>query len=240
MLSNGKTNYYTTPNGFNSYEEYRSADARACDILNKYMDQNVYPLFVSSDRIDTFNEQVHGVDCTFTDFNGFEYICDEKAALKWANKSLETQALELKYINRAGHLHRGWFLDESQQNNCYNFIYTDLLRDKNWVYDARDFKIEDIKEIECYIVRKERLKQYFSSIGWDDEKLLEKAREIRRTNGRCDMLDIEKDGLRFCFSKQLPEKPINVLVSRNTLLSLSDYIYKRKRKHFIFACKKKK
>lgn len=239
MLSDEKRNYYTTPAGYNSYEEYRSYDTRACDIVNEYLDNNLYPFFVEFERIDTFKEQIHGIDCTFTDYKNFCYTCDEKAAVKWSNKDLKTFALELKYINRAGNLHRGWFLDTTQENNSYNFIYTDKVRDNEGDFDYNTFTPDNIKEVTCYIVRKNKIKEYFSSIGWNEEKLLEKAREIRRTNGNCEMCDLNKDGLRFHFAKNLPEKCINVLISRNKLQDLADYVFKKKGKNFIFAGKKK-
>ena len=240
MLSNEeKKNCYNTPTGYSDYEEYRSYDTRACEIVNDYLDENLYPLFCDSDRITSFSQQIHGIDCTFTDYAGFNYICDEKAAVKWSNKNLKTQALELKYVNRAGNIHRGWFLDESHENNCYNFIYTDKITNDEGDFDYKNFTPEDIKQVECYIVRKVKLQEYFNAIGWPTDKLIEKCREIRRTNGKCDMCDLTTDGLRFHFSKNLPEKPINVLISRNTLQDLSDYIFKKKGKNFIFACKKK-
>lgn len=240
MLSNNvKRNNYQTPTGYSDYEEYRNYDARACDIVNKYLDEHLYPLFVESDRISSFNQQIRGLDCTFTDYSQFTYKCDEKAAVKWANKNLKTFSLELKYVNRAGNLHRGWFLDESQENNCYNFIYTDKIRDDEGDFNYQTFTEENIKEVTCYIVRKNKLHEYFRSIGWTNERLLEKCREIRRTNGKCDLCDLDKDGLRFHFSKNLPEKPINVLISRNTLQYIADYVFKKKGKNFIFAGKKK-
>lgn len=75
------------------------------------------------------------------------------------------------------------------------------------------------------MIKKEKLKEYLYSLGLTEEKMLDKCKEIRKTDGKCDMGDIEKDGYRFSISKQLPEKPINILIDRNMLDVLADYTY---------------
>ena len=234
------------PKGFNSYEEYRNYDNRACEVVNNFLDRNCYNFFTSKTlkRITATSEQIKGVDCKFQanklTKSDYEYICDEKAAVKWANKDLQTFSIELQFVNRAGHLHNGWFLAENQINNCYNFIYTDKIKDENGNYNYKTFTESDIKEVTCIFVRKERIKEYLKSIGWTQELLEDKCKEIRRTNGKCDLCDIEKDGLRFCFSSYLPERPINILLSRRKLIELSDIVYKYNDTYVEFWHNKKK
>ena len=64
------------------------------------------------------------------------------------------------------------------------------------------------------------------AIGWTEEKLKEKCKEIRKTDGKCEMNYGE---VRFFFSKQLLEKPINILVSRDLLSRLADFTYTYKK-----------
>lgn len=223
-----KPNYYATPTGYTSYEEYRNYDERACEVVNDFLDENFYPHFTvdtTFERIETMEEQVKGIDCTFTATNGIEYICDEKAAVKWANKNLKTFAIELNYINRAGNLHMGWFLDDKNVSNSYNFIYTDKIRDDEGDFNYHTFTEDNIKEVTCILVSKDKLTDYFNSLGWTKKRFLIKCQKIRESNGECKMGDLETNGLRFHYGKNLPEKSINALVSREKLKEIADYVY---------------
>lgn len=220
-------NNYKTPAGYTDYETYRNYDNRACEVVNDFLDTNFYPNITTTlNRNNNTNEQIKGVDLTFTDKNNFTYICDEKAAVKWSNRKLKTYAFELMFIDRGGYIHNGWLLADNQINNSYNLIYTDKINDEEGDFNYKTFTTEEIQEVTSFIVRKEAVINYFKSIGWHKNKFLDKCQEIRRTDGKCYMYNIETDGLRFYYSKQLPEKPINVLISREKLFELSDYVYK--------------
>lgn len=219
-------NNYKTPAGFKNYEEYRKYDNRACEIVNNFLDTKLYPYFTQKfKRINDTGKQIQGIDCAYKTINNIRYACDEKAAVKWTNKKLKTHAFELQFINSAGNLQKGWFLAENQINNSYNLIYTDRINDDEGDFDYFSFTEDQIRELHSYIVMKSKIKQYLFSLGLTEEQMLEKCKEIRETDGKCDMGDIDTDGYRFSFSKQLPEKPINILIDRTMLDSLSDITY---------------
>lgn len=217
---------YKTPYGYNSYEDYRSYDNRACKIVNEFLDEKFYPyITITFQRTEKVDKQVQGIDCLFVDRNHTRYICDEKSAVKYTNKKLKTHAFEIQFINRAGNLHDGWFIEKNQINDTYNLIYTDRINDEEGDFDYQTFTSDQIRELHGYIIRKENLKAYLYSLGVTEELMLAKCKEIRETDGKCDMGDIERDGYRFYFSKQLPEKPINILIDRKMLDVLADYTY---------------
>lgn len=219
-------NNYKTPAGFTDYETYRNYDNRACEIVNNFLDSKLYPYFTKKfKRINNTEKQIQGIDCAYKTINDNLYACDEKAAVKWTNKKLTTHAFELQFINRAGSLQKGWFLAENQINNSYNLVYTDKINDDEGDFDYFSFTEDQIRELHSYIVMKNKIKQYLYSLGVSEEKMLAKCKEIRETDGKCDMGDIEKDGYRFSFSKKLPEKPINILIDRKMLDVLADITY---------------
>lgn len=218
-------NRVPTRNEYNSYEEYRSYDYRACEIVNDFLDSNCYPYFTKKfKRTDDFKLQTSGVDCVFITHANKHYICDEKAAIKWSNKTLTTHAFELQFINRASNLHDGWLLAE-QKTNTYHLIYTDKIYNDEGDFDYTTFTTDQIKVIHGYIIRKSKLIEYFNSIGQTKEKMILKCKEIRDTNGKCDMGDIDKDGYRYKYCDYLAEQPINILISRDMLDVLADITY---------------
>lgn len=215
-----QTNYtYTaTVADYKDYNTYRSYDERACEVVNDFLDTKFYPIYTDcSERIDEKQYQIKGIDIKF-DMNGTTYICDEKAAVKWMNKNLLTYAMELEFINRGGRLNDGWFVNNSQTNNSYCLIYTDRV---DAPYDT--FTTEDIKDATVIVVKKYSIKKYLEDKGWTSENLKKKCKEIRDNDGyRVNMGNLQKHGLKFSYSRNLPEKPINVLIPREELEEMSD------------------
>lgn len=215
-----QTNYtYTaTVADYKDYNTYRSYDERACEVVNDFLDTKFYPIYTDcSERIDEKQYQIKGIDIKF-DMNGTTYICDEKAAVKWMNKNLLTYAMELEFINRGGRLNDGWFVNNSQTNNSYCLIYTDKV---DAPYDS--FTTEDIKDATVIVVKKYTIKKYLEDKGWTSENLKKKCKEIRDNDGyRVNMGNLQKHGLKFSYSRNLPEKPINVLIPREELEEMSD------------------
>lgn len=215
-----QTNYtYTaTVADYKDYNTYRSYDERACEVVNDFLDTKFYPIYTDcSERIDEKQYQIKGIDIKF-DMNGTTYICDEKAAVKWMNKNLLTYAMELEFINRGGRLNDGWFVNNSQTNNSYCLIYTDRV---DAPYDS--FTTEDIKDATVIVVKKYTIKKYLEDKGWTSENLKKKCKEIRDNDGyRVNMGNLQKHGLKFSYSRNLPEKPINVLIPREELEEMSD------------------
>ena len=65
----------------------RTSDERASEVVNNFMqkfyDNNTTNFKRYFDKL----TQVKGIDVSFT-FNGVDYKCDEKAAVRWMNRKL--------------------------------------------------------------------------------------------------------------------------------------------------------
>jgi hypothetical protein len=215
----------------NDYYNRRKQDMEGEKKVSEFLDTFLYNLF-NQPFYRNHNDkelQYKGVDIQFNIPNlSYKYICDEKCSLYWTNKNLQTFALEIDYINNGGNLHPGWLLDKTHINNAYNFIYLDSVHDDEGDYSVDKFKTNDIEKVTCYIVRKDVLHKYLNGLGWTKEKLLEKAKEVRETNGKCEMCYPAKNSInniRFHINLKTQEASVNVLITREALEKMADFIY---------------
>lgn len=206
----------------------RQVDESNTLLVNDYLDKFVYTEengFSNIKREDGVKAQVSGIDITF-DFNGESFLCDEKAATAYINNPLRTFSLELSFINKAGTEKIGWFVNDDLRTDSYVFVWVD---EGDVIKAGEDKKgeiyaltgIDGIKKIEISFIRKEKIKEYLSSLGWTRDNLLEKNRRIRE-NSKEKMGKITENGCKFSYSKSLSEKSINVLVPRDKLIEMAD------------------
>lgn len=91
----------------------RAGDESASRIVTKFLERYFYqPLTTEYMFHDDVPTQVMGIDTTFV-LNGRRYSCDEKAAVRYMNRHLNTFALELSFINRNNEYQDGWLLTYS-------------------------------------------------------------------------------------------------------------------------------
>lgn len=233
--------YYMTHNEFLNadYCIRRNQDMEGEKKVAEFLNSRFYDLF-NQPFFRNYDEELQykGVDIQFAIPNVcYKYICDEKCSLYWANKTLQTFALEIDYFpNRKKKqnketekkLHIGWLLDNSHINNSYNFIYLDSVHDDEGDYSVDKFQINHIEKVTCYIVRKDVLHKYLNGLGWTKEKLLEKSKEIRETNGKCEMIypaENPVNNIKFHINLKTQEKSVNILVTRKALEKLADFVY---------------
>ena len=154
--------------------------------------------------------QVRGVDAIFT-YMGHEYNCDEKAAVNYVAKNLQTFSLELSFIDRANNKTDGWFLKDDSMTDSYIFVWFDK------------------DSYEMVLVEKKRIKEYLESLGWNKDKLHRKSELIREGKDE-NFGNIKKNGCKFSFSNYdwMPERPINVLVPREKLVKMAVFSKKFK------------
>lgn len=182
-------------------------DKRGENIVHNFLEREFYPRTTNYRYACDKATQLQGIDTVFS-YNGIEYRCDEKASVDYVNKNLQTFCLELSCLDRNNRLMDGWFVNENNTNNSYMFVWVDK------AVSNRINSIEDFTEVEYMLVLKQDIIDYLSSIGWAHESLQNKAERIRFCEDR-NFGVISINGCKFTFSERLPEKPINVLLSRD-------------------------
>lgn len=200
----------------------RPYDEHCEKVVAEFLDENFYNNMFTVDsfeRIQDKNIQVKGIDVIFSNDNKTYYV-DEKAAVKYLK--LKTFALELSFLNRKGILQTGWLLDNEKINNYFVFV---------WINELFTEKIVDkdsIKHAEVALVSKDKIKSYLSSLGWTEEKLKIKDKQIRN-NTNVYMGNIYKNGCKFSYSSHLVEKPINILLPKEKYIELADVYHNIKK-----------
>jgi hypothetical protein len=196
----------------------RKEDEKCADIVSKFLEKHFYNKVENYEKIDDKEQQVKGVDVIFI-LNGKQYVCDEKAAIRYVNKNLQTFAFELSFLGKGDKLIDGWLISNTKINNSFLCIWIDKAD-----YDLLE-DIDDIKEMEIALVDKNKLMEYLQNLGWTVSKLNVKADRMRK-NPKEPQGEIETNGCRFVCSRKLAEKPVNVLVSREKLKEIADYTEK--------------
>lgn len=195
----------------------RAEDERCADIISSFLDKNFYSTieYSSFERIYDKTRQVEGFDVIIKDLNENIYGIDEKAAIRYVNKNLQTFSMELSFINRGGKINDGWLFDENKKNNYFLFVWIDKADNDIIVSET------DIKEIEVALVSKNKIIEYLESIGWNKINLYKKAEKIRLSDNEYKG-NLNRDGCKFVCSRHLVEQPVNILISRKKLLTLSE------------------
>lgn len=193
----------------------RDGDERGEKIVSEFLDKHFYTECEDFHRNDDKIQQIKGVDTTFVK-NGFQYVCDEKAALKYVNKNLQTFSMELSFFNAANNLSIGWLLDSKKINNSFLLCWID-----NAIKDDLTSS-DDIVMMEVALVKRNKIIDYLSSIGWTLDKLFTKCKKIRN-NPYEECGNFYKNEVKFSKSFQLRERPINLLIKRSKLIEISDF-----------------
>lgn len=193
----------------------RKKDEQNSRIVTEWLEKNVYSKHTTDYiRREDKEHQVQGIDSTFK-IDGVEYHCDEKAAVAYINNPLTTFAFELSFINRANVLQDGWFLSDDVKTDSYLFVWID--KAKSDVLET----VDDIEVAEAVLIRKKEIISYLEGKGWTLNRLRLKDKQIRRENGLVNMGNIYRNGCRFSYSKQLVEKPVNILITRDKLREMN-------------------
>ena len=197
--------------------EKRKYDEHCEKIISSILDEYFYtePGITLFERVTNKRLQINGVDTLFS-LNGKNYMVDEKAAIRWVG--LKTFSLELSFLGKDDQIRTGWLLDKNKINDWFLFV---------WINELNAETIQDIssiKNIDVALVSKEKILNHLYSLGWDIDNLHKKDIQIRNEENPY-MGNIKKNGCKFSFSKHLKEKPINILLPKETYIELAE-IYK--------------
>ena len=192
----------------------REYDEHCEKVMGEFLDKYFYNENIEGTitRVKDRRLQVKGVDVVIDDGDVKFYI-DEKAAIRYVG--LKTFALELSFINRQGDVNTGWLLDNTKINDYFLFV---------WINELNGTEIKDIssiKNVDVALVSKASIFRHLNSLGWSKNNLLEKDRRIRNNEDEY-MGNILKDKCKFSFSNHLVEKPINILLPKETYMEIAD------------------
>lgn len=192
----------------------REYDEHCEKVMGEFLDKYFYNENIEGTitRVKDRKLQVKGVDVVIDDGDVKFYI-DEKAAIRYVG--LKTFALELSFINRQGDVNTGWLLDNTKINDYFLFV---------WINELNGTEIKDIssiKNVDVALVSKASIFRHLNSLGWSKNNLLEKDHRIRNNDNEY-MGNILKDKCKFSFSNHLVEKPINILLPKETYMEIAD------------------
>lgn len=205
--------------------QLRKSDEQAASVITKWLETHFYTKengITDYSYINDVTMQVKGIDTVFCYNDGKvirEILCDEKAAVQYVNKFLQTFAFELSFIDRSNNIHDGWLLDETKTNNAFLLVWVD--KTVSGVESVKQLTDHNqLKSVTAALVMKKDILNYLYSLGWTAERLRTKTERMRR-NPTEYQGNIYTNGCKFCFSKQLVEKPVNLLIRRKLLLQLA-------------------
>ena len=192
----------------------REYDEHCEKVMGEFLDKYFYNENIEGTitRVKDRKLQVKGVDVVIDDGDVKFYI-DEKAAIRYVG--LKTFALELSFINRQGDVNTGWLLDNKKINDYFLFV---------WINELNGTEIKDIssiKNVDVALVSKISIFRHLNSLGWTKNNLLEKDHRIRNNDNEY-MGNILRDKCKFSFSNHLVEKPINILLPKETYMEIAD------------------
>ena len=193
-----------------------------------FLDENLYSnaeLFTEFARTDTLDEQISGSDLLLSTTNGKlkRSIVDEKVASRFANKNLETFSLELSFIGKNGKKRCGWLLDETKKTEYYLFGWI-LKADIPYIkeqkrFDTNKISKDNIKSLEWALVKRSDIVKFLEKQGWSLEKLSRQDEKIRE-QGEIKTKEFINE-ISFRYSDAYIEKPINVLLKKETYINIS-------------------
>lgn len=198
--------------------------------IAKFIDTHLYEnkeIFKEYARTDGKEEQINGSDVVLSTSDGKlnRVVVDEKVAARYANSGLGTFTLELSFIGRNGNKKCGWFIDNTKTTQYYLFGWINKVgipyneKTKRWETDL--INSENIKELEWCLVSKDKILKFLEKKGWTIEKLAKQDEAIRK-KGYVKTKEFIDD-VAFRYSDAYIEKPINIMLKKETYLKLSNY-----------------
>ena len=210
-------------------ENNRLKDSMVEREVAKFLDSNLYSdksLFKYFRRTDERYEQVKGSDVVVSTTNGKLYnkVVDEKVATRYANTDLSTFSLELSFINRAGKRSIGWFLDSSKITEYYllgwilkaDIPYDNVLR--RW--KTYDITSDNIESLEWALVSRQEIVKFLERNGWTLDRIHRQDEKIR--DAGCVETHQFVDGISFRYSPTYIERPVNILIKKESYLEISE------------------
>lgn len=199
----------------------RAIDTRVEQVISDYLDSYLYSRLDKKDKVSVTRHidkesQLSGIDVSVLYDNGTKYLIDEKAAVYYINKQLNTFSFELSFIDRANNLHEGWFLDDKLLTTHYMLLYV-----TSRVDDVKTITKDDIQSIECVLISKEKLKLHYER----DMNYINEMTDWIRNSRMSGKTYSGNNSYYFYFSDNLKERPVNIIIKRTMLEELAKSVF---------------
>ena len=208
----------------------RANDSNVEREIAKFLDENLYSnkeLFKEFVRTDDKDEQIKGSDLILSTSDGKldRVVVDEKVAARFANTNLNSFALELSFIGRDGKRKCGWFTDSMKKTEYYLLGWitkADIpYDDNNKRYDTNSITKDNIISLDWVLVSRQNIMKFLEKKGWTLDRLALQDNKIRENGGVKTKEFI--NGISFRYSDGYVEKPINILLEKDSYIEISDY-----------------
>ena len=184
------------------YTDRRKLDEQKEQTIAHYMDEIYRKLGFTAKREYRQDTQKQGVDVYLTK-NGTTYITDEKAAVQYYDRDLQTFSMELETCNNYNH--SGWFVSSNNINDTYCFI---------WPHSDDSMLTKNVS-IDFALVKKEAIHKLFLQNDIDLQYAISHVKE-------CGSDYFRYNGFKVVHSTKFTrESPVNILISKKTLFSIS-------------------
>ncbi len=194
-------------------------DKKLEELFGKWLDTHFYNKkneYTNIIRIKDRKIQKIGVDVIvdiIDDGSHKQYYIDEKTALHYLTKDIDTFAFEI--LNR-GSGAKGWLFNSTCATNCY------LLA---WPRSNTNNPLteEDIEKAELMLIDKIKIINYLDSIGVTSENIVElvnKNEDIKASKSYKVKIN---EFVSLHYNETLKERPVNLLIMKEKLSELSFY-----------------
>ena len=199
--------------------EQRKLDNLIEHNISKFLDENFWSKFPNGFIRQTEKKyQFQGIDVTIITKNGLSVNFDEKAKIyNCLNSVLQYPSFEIQFVNRVGGVQPGWFCQKlSTDYYGYIGVYTE-----NSTNDVNDLSCSNnISACDMLWVAKQDVVDYVQQ-SFDLSDLYNDAKDLRQQSK---LNGVQKNRKRYenanfwlTYSGQLFEKPVNLVMPRNTL-----------------------
>lgn len=203
----------------------RKIDMSCEQEFSEFLNANLYDRVTTSyKRYTDLEHQYKGIDVIASfDFDDGHIIknaiIDEKTQTHYINKNLQTNAFEISSIQKGTRL-TGWLLDNRLDTEYYLIVFP--FSNKEWnKNNLRYFTKEDISQLDCILIKKDKIKDYLADNGYTHNQLIWDSKKIVNQNKR-GVTKTNCKHFRYYYSPQLKEKPICLLIDKSILRELAE------------------
>ena len=198
----------------------RQLDLKQENVVHEYMTMlyNEHGFYVKQP---TKEQDISGIDVILNRY-GKEYLVDEKAAIKYLTRDLNTFSFELCKVGYNNSV--GWFADKDKLTTHYNIIYPKSQTNDIYNLDSIEAFLLNSKELQGAVFPE------LQSHGIHFNNIVEFM--LRQQNYKGRRYFVVNQYMKLVYSECIrPERPINVVINKQYLKDIAcDIFYKDFRK----------